>query len=94
MLLGPSLTGRGACPPVDMQGVLEAGVAVGCCPWLGGCLFRHGALRSALGAGRMWPGTCQQAWVAALTLSCVPVWPWAPGCGLHASEVGWHLPQW
>ena len=53
MLLGPSLTGRGACPPVDMQGVLEAGVAVGCCPWLGGCLFRHGALRSALGAGRM-----------------------------------------
>lgn len=79
--------------PVGHAGVSLRLVGSGLLSLAGGCLFRHGALRSALGAGRMWPGTCQQAWVAAPTLSCVPVWP-CPGCGLHAVRWGGIFLRW
>ena len=84
----------GACPPWTRRMSLRLAQQWAAVPWLGGCLLRRGALRSVLGAGRVCLGTCRQAWVAALTLSCVPVWPWTPGYGLHVGEVGWHLVQW
>lgn len=70
------------------RGVLEAGAAVGSCPSAVGLLAQAlGAVPCSRGracvVGHPW-----QAWVAAWALSCGPVWPWAPGCGLHVGEVG------